>query len=58
MRSRAAYPHRHFDKGLDENFDTAAFDLMAPNTLHEAVDKEDRRNPALRAMNAASQIPG
>jgi len=58
LPSRAAHPRRYFDERLDDNFDAAAFDLIAPNALHKAVDKKHWRNPALRAINATSQIAG
>src|SRR5262249_43367725 len=50
----AANPGRRSRERLNDNFKSAAFDLLPPRALHTAVDEQDWRDPALWPIDAAA----
>src|SRR5262249_55131051 len=58
FRGRAPCPGSHLRERLDHDRDPAALELVLPRPFHPPVDQEDRRNPALRPIDATSETLG
>src|SRR4051812_45158511 len=56
FRGGALDPARLQTEAIDVDLYTTLLDLVTPRPLHQSIDEEHRRDPALRPIHATAQV--